>query len=149
MVEEEHYEEGGVPFYPYHLIKEVALAYLLFGVLLAIIALFPPRMEGKADPTTTPQHIKPEWYFLGNYQFLKLFPPKMPVLSEIPGVRSVLGEGRAFSIIIQGLVMLALFLVPFLDRSPHRHPLKRPFFLIAGVLAVLALIGLSFWGKYS
>ena len=142
-------DEQGEPFYPNHMIKEVIVAYLTFGALLVLIALFPPHLHPKADPMVTPAHIKPEWYFLSMYQVLKLFPAHMPVFSEIPVVKVILGEGRAFSIVLQGLAMAVLVLVPFIDRNPERSPRKRPFAITIGVIAVAAVIVLSFWGKYS
>ena len=148
MSDKEIYEPGE-PFYPNHVIKEVIAAYLTFGILLVLIALLPPHLHPKADPMTTPPHIKPEWYFLSMYQFLKLFPAQMPVLSEIPGVKLVLGEGRAFSIIIQGVAMLALLLVPFIDRNPERHPRKRLFAIVIGILAIACTLYLAFLAKYT
>lgn len=139
----------GEPFFPNHITKELIVAYLTFGILLVLIALLPPHLHPKADPMTTPQHIKPEWYFLSAYQLLKLFPAQMPVLSNIPGVKIILGEGRAFSIILQGLAMMVLLLVPFIDRNPDRSPRKRPFAIAIGIIAILCVVSLSFWGKYS
>jgi len=148
MAEHENYEPGE-PFFPNHVTKEVTAAYLVFGILLILLALLPPQLHTKADPLMTPEHIKPEWYFLAPYQFLKLFPPQMPVLSTIPGVKVIFGEGRAFSILLQGLVMLVLVLIPFIDRNPERSPRKRPFAIAIGILGILVLLFLTFWGKYS
>ncbi len=141
--------ELGEPFYPNHVTKEIIVAYLTFGALLVLLALVPPHLQPKADPMITPAHIKPEWYFLSMYQVLKLFPAHMPLLSNIPVVKVVLGEGRAFSIILQGIAMLVLFLVPFIDRNPERRPGKRPFAIAVGIIAVIGVVLLSFWGKYS
>jgi ubiquinol-cytochrome c reductase cytochrome b subunit len=148
MAEQDKYEPGE-PFFPNHATKEVTAAYLVFGILLILLALLPPHMHPKADPITTPAHIKPEWYFLAPYQFLKLFPPQMPVLSSIPGVKVILGEGRAFSIILQGIVMAILVFIPFIDRNPARHPRKRPFAVAMGLIGLAVLLFLTFWGKYS
>lgn len=148
MAEHENYEPGE-PFFPNHITKELIVAYLTFGALLVLIALLPPHLHPKADPMTTPPHIKPEWYFLSAYQFLKLFPAQMPVFSKIAGVRIILGEGRAFSIILQGLAMGVLLLVPFIDRNPERNPRKRPFAIAIGIIAILCVLSLSFWGRYS
>lgn len=142
-------EEGGVPFYPNHLLKEVIVAYAAFGVLLLLVALFPPHLGLKADPFTTPEHIKPEWYFLSMYQFLKLFPQEMPVLSSIPIIRIFLGEGRTFSIMMQGVGMLVLVFIPFIDRSPERSPRRRPLVMAVAILVVLAALGLGILGRIS
>lgn len=146
---QEHQNEQGEPFYPNHVIKEVIVAYLTLGMLLVLIAVFPPQLHPKADPMVTPHHIKPEWYFLSMYQFLKLFPAQMPVLSDIPLIRTVLGEGRACSIMIQGIAMLVLVMIPFVDRNPEKRPSRRPLAISIGIIAVAGLAFLSVWGKYS
>lgn len=148
VAEHEDYEPGE-PFFPNHITKEIIVAYLTLGVLLLLVALVPPHLHAKADPMVTPKHIKPEWYFLSMYQLLKLFPSQMPVLSQIPIVKVFLGEGRAFSVVVQGLAMAGLLLLPFLDRNPERSPGKRPYAIAAGIIAVLVVIGLTLWGKYS
>ncbi|MBI3946249.1 MAG: cytochrome bc complex cytochrome b subunit [Armatimonadetes bacterium] len=140
---------GGEPFYPNHVWREGVVFCLVFALLLALIALLPPQLHPKANPAETPEHIKPEWYFLAAYQFLKLFPQRIPVLAGIPGVNLILGEGRFFSMVLQGLAMLALVLLPFLDRSPERDPRRRPKFTIIAVAGLLALLALTLWGKYS
>ena len=141
--------EQGVPFFPHHVLKEAAIGYLAIALALALIALAPPVIRERADPFSTPEHLKPEWYFLAMYQFLKYFPAQMPVLSKIPGVRVILGEGRAFSILIQGVVILIVIALPFLDRNPERRPLKRPFVMTLGVIAVCAAIVLALKGHFS
>jgi ubiquinol-cytochrome c reductase cytochrome b subunit len=141
--------EEGVPFFPHHFLKEAAVGYLIIGLAIALVALAPAEIRGPADPFKTPPHIKPEWYFLAMYQFLKLLPAQVPVLSHIPGVRTIVGEGRAASILIQGLVFLIIIALPFLDRNPERHPLRRPFVITIGAIAVCVVIGLAVWGKYS
>jgi len=141
--------EQGEPFYPNHMIKEIIVAYLTLGMLLVLVAVLPPHLHPKADPMITPHHIKPEWYFLPMYQFLKLFPAQMPVLSNIPVVKVILGEGRACSIIIQGLAMGMLLLIPFLDRNPEKRAARRPFAIAAGILAIVGWAFFTIWGQYS
>jgi len=141
-------EEGGVPFYPVHFTKEVIVAYCVFAALLGLIAFFPPELRPKADPLTTPEHIKPEWYFLSNYEFLKLFPAEMPILSRLPVVKDLIGTGRAFSIVLQGLAMLLIVLWPFLDRGPRSRVRRRPYFLAFSLAFLSGLIALALVGRY-
>ena len=135
---EREYAQGGIPFFPNHLLKEVIAAYLVFGILLVVLALFPPELQPKADPVTTPQHIKPEWYFLPMYQFLKL-----PIFRP-------LGEaGRSLSVVVQMLVFAALFFLPFIDGGEERSVRKRIAFIILGTLGIIVITGLAIWGHYS
>jgi len=140
--------EQGEPFYPNHVVRELMEFFLVFGVILILIAFFPPDLRPKPDPTTTPEHIKPEWYFLAMYQFLKLFPEKMPVLSQIPVLKDILGEGRAFSILLQAFAALLLLLLPFIDRNPEKHPRKRPWATGIAALVIVATVALTIRGFY-
>jgi quinol-cytochrome oxidoreductase complex cytochrome b subunit len=77
-----------------------------------------PAESGRhADPTRTPLPILSDWYFLALYQYVKYTPPLWAGLG--PGL--LIGFGM---------------LVPFLDRSKGRRPLERPFFFVAGALAI-------------
>jgi quinol-cytochrome oxidoreductase complex cytochrome b subunit len=45
--------------------------------------------------------------------------------------------------------MLLLVLLPFLDRNPERHPKKRPIVIGMGIVAIIMLAVLTYWGKIS
>lgn len=133
-----HHEEhpDGVPFHPNYTIKDLSMVFFVLALLVAITfyapwLFIPPDALEPADPFNTPEHIKPEWYFLWAYQSLKIFP------SEFLGLAS------------QGAAMGFLAVLPFLDRSPERRPAKRPVFVTLYVLGILLFIGLSIWGHYS
>jgi len=97
-------------------------------------------MEPKADPFTTPEHIKPEWYFLAAYQFLKIAEKLSFLGNWAPKLVGVLG---------QGLGILLLFSIPFIDRNPERNPLKRKLAISAGICGTILFIVFTIWGKYS
>lgn len=128
--------EKGIPFYPHFIIEDVVVILVYLMMFLGIIfffplLFFPPEAFERADPFVTPAHIKPEWYFLVSYQLLKVVPNK------------ILGVS------LQILAVAFLFFLPLIDRSPERHPLRRPFFTVLAILALLSVIGLSVWGFYS
>jgi quinol-cytochrome oxidoreductase complex cytochrome b subunit len=94
------------------------LPAVLFMAMLVFISIVLPAESGRrADPTRTPLPILSDWYFLALYQYVKYTPPLWAGLG--PGL--LIGFGM---------------LVPFLDRSKGRAPLERPFFFVAGVLAI-------------
>jgi len=132
------YEEhpGGIPFFPNFFLQDMISISLYMACFMALVFFFPNLFIPStsympANPLVTPAHIKPEWYFLANYQTLKLFP------SEIIGI------------IVQVLAMTFLALLPFIDRSPEKHPLKRPLFTFTAITCILLWIGLTGWGFYS
>jgi ubiquinol-cytochrome c reductase cytochrome b subunit len=107
--------------------------------LIVLTTVLPAGLEEKADPFSTPQHIKPEWYFLWIYQFVKL-----------PSV--VLGSGLAAGlagIVIPAIGILLLIILPFLDRKPQRRPSERKLAMAMMALVLAILVALSIWGKVS
>jgi ubiquinol-cytochrome c reductase cytochrome b subunit len=126
----------GIPFFPKFLLQDLISISLYMACFLALVfftpnLFIPSTSYMPANPLVTPSHIKPEWYFLANYQTLKLFP------SEIIGIA------------VQGIAMAFLALLPFIDRGNEKHPLKRLVFTFCTLGGILLWIGLTVWGFYS
>nr|AAL83580.1 cytochrome b [Atractaspis microlepidota] len=71
-----------IPFHPYHSYKDMLMLTTLITTLFIIMAFAPntfndPENFSKANPLVTPQHIKPEWYFLFAYGILRSIPNKL------------------------------------------------------------------------
>lgn len=91
---------------------------VVFMAMLVVISYILPAESGRrADPTRTPLPILSDWYFLALYQYVKYTPPLWAGLGP-------------------GLLINFGMLVPFLDLSKGRRPRERPFFFVAGLLAV-------------
>jgi ubiquinol-cytochrome c reductase cytochrome b subunit len=135
----EYAEEDTIPFFPNYVILEVIVSYIVLAALIVLASLLPTGLEDKADPFNTPQHIKPEWYFLWIYQFIK-------VPSSIIGP-GVLAELAGIFIPAVGIVLLIL--LPFLDRKAERHPRRRKLAMAITVLILAIFVALSIWGWYS
>jgi len=88
--------EGVYHFFPDHATSEFAVfLYLLLVICLLALAM-PATMGPRADPTVTPEHIKPEWYFYPFFHLLKL----------VPGDAGV---------VLMGLLGVVLFVWPIFD----------------------------------
>ena len=127
-------------FWPDQVLKDaVACLAVLATVLFFIVRhrLASPHgqlgadLGAPADPSEPYSAARPEWYFLFLFQFLKYFPAE----TEIWG-----------AIVIPGLVMLILFLMPFIGNWKagkwnigHRGNLAFLYFLIAGGLLLTFL----------
>jgi len=127
-------------FFPHHVFEQVIIILLVMGVIISLVTLFPPHLGEKADPFVTPEHIKPEWYFLAGYQFLK-----------IAEIFEFFGRGapKIIGVIGQGIIIFLLIIFPFFDRHPERHPLRRPIATFIGILLALSFIVMTIWGYYS
>jgi len=135
----EYPEKDTIPFFPNYIILEVIVSFIILAALIVLASLLPTGLEEKADPFSTPQHIKPEWYFLWIYQFIKV-----PPILIGPGVLAELA-----GILIPAIGIVLLILLPFLDRKPERHPRKRRLAMGITVLILAIFVALSIWGWYS
>ncbi|MBX9724146.1 MAG: cytochrome bc complex cytochrome b subunit, partial [Candidatus Obscuribacterales bacterium] len=63
-------------FFPNFFYKDILVWILAMNVLFVLVMLSPWGIGPEADPfAPAPIGIKPEWYFLAPFQFLKLVPP--------------------------------------------------------------------------
>lgn len=110
-------------FYPEQVFKDTIAIFIAFAILftLAIAARVP--LEQLADPTDTAYIPRPEWYFLFLFQTLKLFEGPLEVVGAV---------------VLPGLAVLALLLVPFIDRSKVVKVTKRT---VAFAIVFFAAIG--------
>ena len=126
-------EKDTVAFTPYATIKDVFLI-AVFCIVFAWFVFYSPNYFGHADnyipanPTVTPSHIVPEWYYLPFYAILRAIPNKLA------------GVLALFSSI---LILVAL---PWLDRSPVKSAMYRPlfkqfFWVLAATCVLLGWLG--------
>jgi len=116
------------PFYPVQVFKDTAAVFVAFAVLFLMAAMVRVPLEQLADPTDTTYIPRPEWYFLFLFQTLKL----------LTGPLELVG-----SVVLPGLAVLALILVPFLDRGQMRKVTERTLAIGVVVLAAIAWGGLT------
>jgi len=127
---EKYYQakQKGVKFFPDIIYKDLIVSFALFLILIGLAIFVGVSSEPKADPNDASYIPRPEWYFLFLFQMLKYFP------GEIEWV------GTA---IIPGLAVMALFLLPFLDRNPQRHWSQRKFAISFMSIIVVGIVGLT------
>jgi len=135
--EDETRKRPPMKFFPHFALRDLSGWLFALGVLAALAALFPWELGEKADLFAPAyENIRPEWYFVFMFQTLKLVPG-----GEIFGL-----EYEAIPILLFGALGALLMLVPFLDRSA---PGKGRVWTIAGVVALLFVIGMTCWGYMS
>jgi quinol-cytochrome oxidoreductase complex cytochrome b subunit len=128
-------EDSGETFYPSFVFKEIVVMMLLFIFVAIILAVvFPVGLGDPADPTDNLFIPKPEWYFMSLYQLLKYFPGKLEVIATA---------------IIPAGGIIALILLPFIDKKAEIKPGKRPISMTIMVLAVVAIVILTVIGLNS
>ncbi|MGD8813912.1 MAG: hypothetical protein PVI78_05490 [Anaerolineales bacterium] len=120
-----HEDSESIPFFPDHVWTEAKALFIILGLvfLIGILGTFIPVGLGPpADPMTTPTHIKPEWYFLFLYEFLKYVPKTLGAVLPVVGV-------------------IILMFWPFLDRraDSRRSRAVRIAMVIVIMIAVVTL----------
>ncbi len=124
-------------FFPNFLLKDVLVWLLAFNGLAALVTFMPWGLGPEADPfAPAPVGIKPEWYFLAPFQFLKIIPAQIgPV------------EGELFGALLMVLFCCGLVIVPFFDKGDS--PARAKTATYYGVVLVLAIIVFTIWGALS
>src|ERR1700757_4231270 len=122
----------GKPFFPYAVAKDAVMACVVMAVIITMSLVLGAELGSKANPTTTTYVPRPEWYFFFLFEVLRVVkPPSLVPLATI-GVPT--------------LGMIALFLLPFYDRSPERRPERRPIATLTGILVIFAMGYLTYEG---
>lgn len=121
-------KQGGVKFWPDIIYKDLLVSFGLFLLLVGLATFVGVAFEPKADPSDATYVPRPEWYFLFLFELLKFVPGKVEWIGT-------------FILPVAGI--LALFLLPLLDKNPLRHWKKRLLGISIMGLVVLGMIGLT------
>jgi menaquinol-cytochrome c reductase cytochrome b/c subunit len=115
----------GKSFFPYAIAKDGTMAVITMGVIIFLALALGAELGPKADATTTSFVPRPEWYFFFLFELLRVIkPPELTFLATI---------------VIPTICLILLLLLPFFDRGPERHPLRRPIATLAGITTIGAL----------
>ena len=117
-----------LPFYPHQAARDLVMILITASVLAALAWRGLPALERLADPADATYVPRPEWYFLGLFQLLKVMPGKLEILGAL---------------VLPGAVVALLAALPWLDRGPERDPRRRPVVLGGVIAGLIALVGLT------
>ncbi len=127
-------EHDTVAFTPYATIKDSFLM-VVFCILFAWFVFYIPNFLGHSDnyipanPSVTPIHIVPEWYYLPFYAILRAIPNKL------------------LGVMALGASIVILAFLPWLDTSKVRSARYRPFYRQFFWVFVIVCIGLGWLGS--
>src|SRR6266511_1217256 len=144
----EDVHERGKPFYPYAMFHDTMMSLLVVSVIVALTCIWKftadegttdsdsgwlgKLYDNKADPGTTSFVPRPDWYFYFLFYLLRIFKwPDSVILGTI-GIPTIL--------------LIILFVLPFVDLRRERRLLRRPVAVIAAVLVVLSMGVLTYKG---
>ena len=113
-------------FIPDHIYTELIIGTSLVILLTVLATVFPADMGPRANPLSTPEVIKPEWYFYVVFRWLKIFP-------------------KSFAILSTGAVVFLMFAWPWIDGAIRRRSKNSEVSVYIGIVAVLVIVGLTVW----
>jgi quinol-cytochrome oxidoreductase complex cytochrome b subunit len=117
-------------FFPEHVLREAAIALVLLLGLVVYASARPPGIGVPADPSFTPPHIRPEWYFFPSYRWLKIVPMGVGIWTS-----------AAF--------VLGMIFWPWVDAFFERVAPRRRIGLWVGGAAFLFTLALLLWEALS
>lgn len=128
-------QRKSIPFFPNFLAKDLAMWLITLNVIAVLAAIFPWQLGNMADPLKpAPPGIHPEWYFMSQFETLKLMGKVLP---------GYFGEAAGMTLFTVGFVLW--FLIPLYDKkTPNGERAKKATYF--GILVVGILLVTTTWG---
>ena len=131
-------KKEGKPFFPYAVYKDLIIATLAIGIVIALAIVHRVEVGEPVNPASTDFVPRPEWYFFFLFELLKIFKGQNALMPVIMA-----------TFIVPNLLMLLLIITPFIDRGPERRIQKRPIALFSGIAVIVFLAYMTNTGANS
>jgi len=128
---------SSIPFFPNFMMKDLAMWLIAMNVLAILASMFPWPLGPQADPlAAAPEGIHPEWYFMSQFELLKLFGRWFP---------GALGEYLGIGLFTAGMVLWGL--IPFYDvkTASGRRARNATWFGVAVLVGLIALTAIGYY----
>ncbi|HTS76635.1 MAG TPA: cytochrome bc complex cytochrome b subunit [Bryobacteraceae bacterium] len=128
-------ERKTVPFFPNFFTMDLAMWLIALNVLTILATLFPWDLGPPADPLSpTPVGIHPEWYFMAQFQMLKLLGKVIPGLT-----------GEVVGMALVALILIFWAAIPLFDpEKASGRRARSTAWIGCGLLA--SMLVLTIWG---
>jgi len=128
-------ERRSVPFFPNFFAMDLAMWLIALNVVTILATLYPWGLGAPADPLTpTPMGIHPEWYFMSQFQALKV------VGRLIPGL-----TGEIFGMVTFTAILIFWAVIPLFDRESNGGRRARITAWV-GYLLLAGMLIFTIWG---
>lgn len=128
-------ERKSIPFFPNFLMKDFAMWLIALNIVAILASMFPWSLGPPADPlAAAPLGIHPEWYFMSQFQLLKILGQWFP---------GIVGEYLGFALF--GVAGLLWMLIPLYDMRTEAGKRARAATWF-GLLMLFAMIVLTILG---
>lgn len=143
----------GVPLIPYQALMAFQLFFLVFGLLFLLSAFVTPHpIQSYGPPQAATPEVKPDWYLMWIYGFLKIVPSSVSFRLFGVTIETDFIGGLLFPAIVFGVLTFA----PWMDRT-NRHvfrnfeymePMNQSPVRTGFGIGMLAFIGTLFLAAY-
>jgi cytochrome b-561 len=143
----------GVPLWPYQALLAGELLLLMFGALFLLSAVLPPHpLSAFGPPGLTTPEVKPDWYLMWIFGFLKIVPSQ----ASFNLFGATIGPTFLGGVLFPALLFGLLTLTPWVDRTNRRvlrrfeylEPVRQSPLRLASGVAMLVFIGSLFVAAY-
>jgi cytochrome b-561 len=143
----------GVPLWPYQAVLAGELLLLMFGALFILSAVLPPHpLTAFGPPGPATPEVKPDWYLMWIYGFLKIVPP----WASFSLFGATIGPTFLGGMLFPAALFGVLTLTPWIDRTNRRvvrrfeylEPMRQSPLRLASGVATLVFIGTLFIAAY-
>ena len=119
---------AGKPFFPYAVYKDLLIATLAIGLVIALAIWQRVEVGEPVNPASTDFVPRPEWYFFFLFELLRIFKGQNDLTPVIMA-----------TFIIPNIMMVLLIALPFYDRGPERRIQRRPIALLTAAATIFFL----------
>ena len=115
-----------IAFFPKQVLFDLTVSTFILVACSVLSYVSPAPLTDPADTATVDYVPRPEWFFFFYEQMLMFFPGY-----------ALIAFG---AVVVPTVFIMLLFALPWLDRSPHYSPMKRPFATIIGLLVITTVL---------
>ena len=131
--------QPGIPFWPQEIYRDLVVILLLVAITFFLSAYVTPFLGPARSPQLS-EIIVPDWYLLFSWGLLKvadIFPQFTLGPAEF--------NPQFWGDILSGIPIIALLLLPFLDRGRESRPAKAPVRSAVGLAGIVSIFTASFY----
>src|SRR5438128_6301452 len=136
--------QPGIPLFPQEATRDLVVTFILVAMMFFLSAFVTPFLGPARGPLLS-ELIVPDWYLLFSWGLLK-------VADILP--QFTLGEGTPLEAVfnaafwgdlLSGIPIIALLVLPFLDRGRETRPAKAPIRSSGGVAGIASIFTSSLY----
>src|SRR3990170_7130417 len=136
--------QPGIPLFPQEATRDLVVIFLLTAIMFFLSSYLTPFLGPARSPQIS-ELIVPDWYLLFSWGLLKIA-DIFPTFTIGAGTPLETQFSAVFwGDILTGIPIIALLLLPFLDRGREARPAKAPIRSAVGLAGIVAIFTASLY----